>query len=88
MTSPAPTADLQEQLVYPRAVEAATWGMPAVSMAAYRTSLKRDLDANFGDVVSMSNVMKPRHAFLTVDNQTPCVATVSELRNGSTTSSG
>ncbi|HEY7034412.1 MAG TPA: DUF1254 domain-containing protein [Thermomicrobiales bacterium] len=78
----ASTADLQEQLVFPRAVEAAIWGMPAVSMAAFRASLKRDLDANFGDVVYMSNVMEPRHGFLTANNQTPYVATVSDLRNG------
>jgi hypothetical protein len=35
--------------------------MPAVSMAAIRDSLKRDLDADFGDVVYCSNVMEPRH---------------------------
>ena len=47
--------------------------MPAVSMAAVRASLKRDLDADFGDVVYFSKVLEPRHEFLTANNQTPYV---------------
>jgi hypothetical protein len=65
-----------------RAVEAAIWGMPAVSMAAIRASLKRDLEADFGDVVYFSNVMEPRHEFLTANNQTPYVFTCFDLRRG------
>src|SRR5262245_18708257 len=65
-----------------RAVEAVIWGMPAVSMAAIRASLKRDLDADFGDVIYFSNVMEPRHEFLTVNNQTPYVCTFFDLRRG------
>ena len=56
--------------------------MPAVSMAAIRASLKRDLDADFGDIVFFSKVMEPRHEFLTANNQTPYVLTVFDLRNG------
>jgi hypothetical protein len=56
--------------------------MPAVSMAAFRRSLKRDLDADFGDVVYFSNVMVPRHEFLTANNQTPYVFVVFDLRDG------
>ena len=44
-------AELHKQLVHSWAVEATIWGMPAVSMAAVRRSLKRDLDADFGDVI-------------------------------------
>jgi hypothetical protein len=73
---------LQAQLVHPRAVEAAIWGMPAVSMAAIRRSLKRDLDAEFGDVIYFSQVMEPRHEFLTANNQTPYVFTFFDLRRG------
>ena len=51
--------DVQARLVYRRAVEATIWGMPAVSMAAIRRSLKRDLDADFGDVIYVSDVMQP-----------------------------
>ena len=56
--------------------------MPAVSMAAVRASLKRDLDADFGDIVYFSKVMEPRHEFLTANNQTPYVLTVFDLRSG------
>jgi hypothetical protein len=73
---------VQAELVFPRAVEAAIWGMPAVSMAAFRRSLPRDLGAKFGDVVYMSDVMRSRHGFLTANNQTPYVAVVLDLRNG------
>jgi hypothetical protein len=63
-------------------VEATIWGMPAVSMAALRQSLRRDLDADVGDVVYFSNVMEPRHEFLTANYQMPYVFTVFDLRRG------
>jgi hypothetical protein len=47
--------------------------MPAVSMAAVRRALGRDLDAGYGDVMYFSQVMGPRHEFLTANNQTPYV---------------
>jgi hypothetical protein len=81
-TAAAAAGDLQARLVYPRAVEATTWGMPAVSMAAIRRSLGRDLDADFGDIIYFSNVMAPRHEFLTANNQTPYVFTFFDLRRG------
>jgi hypothetical protein len=62
--------DVQSRLVFSRAVEATIWGMPAVSMAALRRSLGRDLDAGFGDVVYVSDVMLPRHEFLTPNHET------------------
>ena len=42
-------------------------------MAAIRASLKRDLDADFGDITYFSKVIEPRHEFLTANNQTPYV---------------
>ena len=51
-------------------------------MAAIRVSLKRDLDADFGDVIYFSKVMEPRHEFLTANNQTPYVLTFFDLRRG------
>lgn len=74
----------QDRVVYGRAVEATMWGMPAVSMAALRRSLKRDLDVDFGDVIYFSRVMVPRHEFLTANNQTPYVITFLDLRRGPT----
>ena len=58
-------SSLEDRTVHRRAIELAIWGMPAVSMAAIRASLKRDLDADFGDVIYFSKVMEPRHEFLT-----------------------
>jgi hypothetical protein len=51
-------------------------------MAAVRASLKRDLDADYGDIIYFSNVMEPRHEFLTANNQTPYVFTFFDLRRG------
>jgi hypothetical protein len=76
------SSELVERTIYRRAVEATIWGMPAVSMAAIRASLKRDLDADFGDIIYFSNVMEPRHEFLTANNQTPYVFTCFDLRRG------
>ena len=74
---------LADRTAHRRAVELTIWGMPAVSMAAIRASLKRDLDADFGDIVYFSKVMEPRHEFLTANNQTPYV-----LHRASTSGSG
>jgi hypothetical protein len=58
------------------------WGMPAVSMAAVRRSLSRDLDAGYGDVIYFTRPMEPRHEFLTANNQTPYVVTFFDLKAG------
>jgi hypothetical protein len=71
-----------ELLRLARAVEAVMWGMPAVSMAAFRRSLAEDLGAAAGDVVYLSDVMVPRHEFLTANNQTPYVFAVLDLHDG------
>ena len=76
------TASVADRPVYRRAVELTIWGVPAVSMTAVRQSLKRDLDADLGDVVYFSNVLEPRHQFLTANNQTPYILTVFDLRQG------
>ena len=69
--------------MYARAVEAATvWGMQAVSMAAFRASLKRDLDAGYGDVIYFSDVTEPRHELLTANQDTPYVLTCLDLGDG------
>jgi hypothetical protein len=75
-------ANIAEQISYNRAIEATLWGMPAVSMAAIRQSLKRDLNANLGDIIYCSKVLESRHEALTANNQTPYVMTFFDLRNG------
>lgn len=74
--------NVAEQITYNRAVEATIWGMPAVSMAAIRQSLKRDLGADYGDIIYSSQVLDSKHEFLTANNQTPYVLTFFDLRNG------
>ena len=76
------SVDLAERTLYRRAVEATIWGMPAVSMASIRASLKRDLGADFGDVVYFSDLLAPRHEFLLADHDTPYVLTFFDLRRG------
>jgi hypothetical protein len=76
------TSELARRTAYRRAVEATIWAMPAVSMAALRASLRRDLDADFGDIVYFSKGMEPRHEFLTADARAPWVLTCFDLGRG------
>ena len=64
-----------------RAVEAAIWGMPAVSMVGFRKSLA-GIGADFNQVVYFTQPPEARHEFLTANNQTPYVMTVLDLRRG------
>jgi hypothetical protein len=64
-----------------RAVEAAIWGMPAVSMAGVRRSLA-GIGADYNQVVYFSKPLEARHEFLTANNQTPYVRSVLDLHNG------
>lgn len=75
-------SDAQDQRIFSRAVEATVWGMPAVSMAAFRASLGRDLGAGYGDVIYFSDVTEPRHELLTANQDTPYVLTFLDLRDG------
>jgi hypothetical protein len=74
--------DLAYQLAYQRGVQAAIWGMPAVSIAALREATFRDLGARYNDIVYMSNVPEPRHELLTASDQAPYVMVMSNLREG------
>ncbi len=64
-----------------RAVEAAIWGMPAVSMAGIRKSLA-GIGAGYNQVVYFSKTLEARHEFLTANNQTPYVLSVLDLHQG------
>ena len=64
-----------------RAIDAALWGMPAVSMAAVRRSLA-GVGAGYNEVLYFSNVMEARHELLTANNTTPYVAVVLDLHSG------
>ena len=73
--------DLARRIIERRAVEAAIWGIPAVSMAGVRKSLA-GIGADFNQVVYFSQPLEARHEFLTANNQTPYVMTVLDLRRG------
>ena len=73
--------DLARRTIERRAVEAAIWGMPAVSMVGVRKSLA-GIGADFNQVVYFSQPLEARHEFLTANNQTPYVMTVLDLRRG------
>ena len=64
-----------------RAIDAALWGMPAVSMAAFRRSLA-GVGAGYNDVLYFSKPLEARHEFITANNNTPYVATVLDLHGG------
>ena len=71
----------RRRIIERRAVEAAIWGMPAVSMVGVRKSLA-GIGADFNQVVYFSQPLEARHEFLTANNQTPYVMTVLDLRRG------
>lgn len=72
----------EQRMVHRRAVEAAIWGMPAVSMRGFIKSIRRDLGGDWNDVVYFSTPMTTRHGFLTPNNQVPYVISALSTRNG------
>jgi hypothetical protein len=74
--------DLGFELAYQRGVQAAIWGMPAVSLASLRDATMRDLGAGHGDVVYMSGLPLPRHELLTASDEWPFVIVMLDLRRG------
>ena len=78
---PLSADDLARRTIERRAVEAAIWGMPAVSMAGVRKSLA-GIGADYNQVVYFSQPLEARHEFLTANNQTPYVLTVLDLHRG------
>ena len=80
--TPSPTAPSPARLaVERRAVEAAIWGMPAVSMARVRKSLA-GIGAEANQVIYFSRPLEARHEFLTANNNTPYVISVLDTRSG------
>ena len=74
--------DLDNQLAYQRGVQAAIWGMPAVSLASLRDAMVRDLGARPGDVVYMSDLPLPRHELPTANDEVPFAIVMLDLRRG------
>ena len=74
--------DLSHQLAYQRGVQAAIWGMPAVSLASLRDAMVRDLGARPGDVVYMSDLPLPRHELPTANDEAPFAIVMLDSRRG------
>ncbi len=80
--APAPATPDPARLSFERrAIEAAIWGMPAVSMAAFRKSLP-GIGAEANQVIFFSKPLEPRHELLTANNNTPYVFSVLDTRSG------
>ncbi len=73
--------DLAYQLAHQRGVQAAIWGMPAVSLANLREATVRDLGARYNDVVYLARLPLPRHELLTND-ESPFVTVMLNLAKG------
>jgi len=71
-TVPA-TADVKDQMVERRAIEAAVWGMPIVNFQAMRDALKNDAGVGFNDVAYNSKVQTWRLRMTTNNNTTPYI---------------
>jgi hypothetical protein len=82
VTTPVLAEEPQKLALQRRAVEAAIWGMPAVSMRSAINATKRDLGGDWNDVVYFSKPMVSRHGFLTANNQTPYVISSINTKNG------
>jgi hypothetical protein len=79
---PVHAGEAENQALRRRAVEAAIWGMPAVSMRSAINATKRDLGGDWNDVVYFSKPMVSRHGFLTANNQTPYVISSINTKDG------
>ncbi len=62
-STPAFAQQPNEKMLHRRAVEAAIWGMPAVSMRSTINATKRDIGGDWNDVVYFSMSMVSRHGF-------------------------
>ncbi|MES2126355.1 MAG: DUF1214 domain-containing protein [Pseudomonadota bacterium] len=75
-------ADLESQVAYQRAFEAAVWGMPLVNTHRLRLGVMEGNQTHDNDIVSFSKPATSRHEMLTANNTTPYVAANMDLRKG------
>ena len=80
--TPAFAQQPNEKMLHRRAVEAAIWGMPAVSMRSAINATRRDIGGDWNDVVYFSKPMVSRHGFLTANNQVPYVISSINTKDG------
>src|SRR3954453_20884705 len=64
------TAELGQHTLQRRAIEAAIWGMPIVSVEAMRQAFFRDAGAKYGDIVYLSQPSDWKFLCTTPNNST------------------
>ena len=78
----SPDLDIGHTIALQRATQIAIWGLPAVSIHSFLTSMRRDIQADYGDIIYFSEPMESRHGFLTPNNQVPYVILALTTKNG------
>ena len=61
---------LFDEIDYQRAVQAYLWAYPAVSFESIRVGAKRDLGADFNDLIIADNFARPQGLWLTANDTT------------------
>jgi hypothetical protein len=74
--------DLKHQILQQRAVTAAIWGMPIVSMNAMRQAFFRDAKANYNDIVFWSKPSDWKNQTTTPNTSTLYVYSTSTPKKG------
>ena len=73
---------IQEQMIHRRGVEAAVWGMPIEGTRGLLLAARKDLGADWNDVVYFSKPMESRHGFLTANNVVPYLCAAMNTTDG------
>ena len=74
-------ADLDYQVKYQRAFEAVLWSMPAIAIYGFHRA-SAGIDAGPNVILAYSKPAKPNDEALTANNQTPYIASQTDLRQG------
>ena len=64
------TQKLYDEMDFQRAVQAFLWSFPAVSFESIRVGIKRDLGADFNDLIIADNFADPKGVWLTANDTT------------------
>lgn len=71
-----------EKMIHRRAVEVAVWGMPIEGTRGLLLASRKDLGADWNDIVYFSKPMESRHGLLTANNQVPYLTTSLNTTDG------
>ena len=71
-----------EKMIHRRAVEAAVWGMPIEGTRGLLLASRKDLGADWNDIVYFSKPMESRHGLLTANNQVPYLTAALNTTDG------